>query len=134
MPLFTPWANRLIEATLGAQVDPQSVWIGLSTTVPAPDGTNWTEVADAQYGGYARVTLAGLMGGAAGGLAANTAPVEFPVPSVGGAVIAAVGLFTDPVAGPGSAGRLFRAVQPAVQIIAGRRPKFDPNTLTLSAG
>lgn len=133
MPLFIPWANKVLELTLGRDLVAANIWVGLSTTVPGADGTNWTEVADAAYGGYSRISLAGAFGFPSGGLVGNSGPILFPIPTTGGAVVAAVGLFTDPVLGPALSGRAFRALSPAVQIIAGRQPKFDPLALTLSA-
>lgn len=133
MHLFLPWANRLIEVTLGAQADPASVWIGLSTTVPNADGTNWNEVGADGYGGYARASLAGLMSIAGAGLALNNTLVAFPVPTSGGAVIAAAGLFSHPTQGVSLAGRTFKALAPAITIVAGRRPEIRASTLSISA-
>lgn len=132
MPLFTIWANRLVEVTAGRGTDPANIWIGLSTTVPGVDGSNWNEVPEAAYGGYARATLAGAMAAANGGYTTNNAVISFPTAQIGSAVVAAIGFFTDPVGGPDTNGRAFVVVQPALLIEAGRAPKFDPVTLTFS--
>lgn len=133
MDLFIRWANRLIDASLGSQIDPGSVWVGLSTTVPGVDGSNWTEVPSDGYGGYARASLASLIPSASSGLASNNQVIQFPVPQSGGAVIAAVGLFDHPTLGPTQAGRMFSALQPALLIVAGQAPEIRASTLTLSA-
>lgn len=133
MSLFDRWANKLVEATRGDRIDPASVWIGLSTTVPKQDGTNWNEVTEAGYGGYARVSLAGLMSSAAGGLTLNNTLISFPVPRTGGGIVAAVGLFSHPTDGPAVAGRMFAALTPGVLIVAGRQPEIGASALTLSS-
>lgn len=133
MYLFTRWANKLIDASLGNRIDPSGIWIGLSTKVPGTDGSGWVEVDDAKYGGYARVNVAGLIPGAAGGLTMNNAPIDFPIPTIGGAMIGAIGVFSDPTAAPNVAGRFFVPLQPAILIVAGRRPEIRASSFSISA-
>lgn len=133
MDLFLRWANKLTDATLGERINPSGVWVGLSTTVPGQDGSNWTEVEQRGYGGYARVSLATLMSAAAAGVSMNTTVVDFPLATSGGAVIAAVALFDHPTQPPSQSGRTFRALRPGILVVANRRVRIPASTLKISA-
>lgn len=134
MDLFIRWANKLVDASLGDRINPSGIWVGLSTTVPLEDGSNWTEVNERSgYGGYARVSLATFIPPASNGLAMNNTVIDFPLATTGGAIIAAAALFSDPALPPSQAGRAFKAIQPGILVVAGRRIQIRASSLKISA-
>jgi hypothetical protein len=119
--------NQIAGALLrGDEIPAATTYLALSTTVPNPDGTAWTEMPQSGYGGYGRVALAGLLSNPVLGAQQNSGQVEFPLPTSGGAVMAAWGLWTAPT---GGTFRGFVALQPAPLVVAGVRPRFQVATL-----
>lgn len=122
MPITTQFANQILNALLqGAQIPAEGGWIGLSSTVPNLDGTNWTELGAADFGNYGRASLSGLVSSGSSGSGTNGGQVNFPVPTVGGGNVAAWGVWTAPT---GGTLRGFVAQQPALPIVAGRAVRF----------
>lgn len=93
--------NKLLDHVLGpaAFTPPATVYVGLSTTVPNDDGTNFTEPAG---GGYARVAVTNSPANwpaAALGQKKNAITITFPIATAPWGTILYVGIFDLAVAG-----------------------------------
>lgn len=82
--------NESLDALYGA-----TRYFGISSTLPAADGSNVTEPSGANY---SRVSSSGLMGAAAAGAKSNTSEIVWPVPS-GAWTAAYLCVFDHPTAG-----------------------------------
>lgn len=101
MPATTYLANKLIDHQLGkTSFTMPTVYVGLSSTTPALDGTGITEPSG---GSYARVTTSGATwNAAASGSTTNAAAITFPTASadwVSGANLTYGILYDAPTAG-----------------------------------
>lgn len=67
--------NKFLEHLTGTPYTAPTMWIGLSSTAPAEDGTNITEPST---GSYARVNTTGLWGAVSAGSVSNNATISFP--------------------------------------------------------
>lgn len=119
-------STSLVRWLLGEALPAAGVYVRLSTTVPAIDGTGWTEVPATGFGGYVPAAIAGAMSTPNDGRAENVAPVSLGTPTTGGAVLAAWGLWDAPV---GGTLRAFLPIAPGLPVVAGREVRFNPATL-----
>lgn len=92
--------NEILDQIFGALAwsAPATVYVALSTTTPAEDGTNFTEPG----GNYARVAVTNnktSWSTATGGQIQNDVQISFPNPSSAWGTVTHVGVFDDPTAG-----------------------------------
>jgi hypothetical protein len=118
-----------------AYVPPATMYIGVSSTTPAEDGTGFTEPSG---GGYARVSTAAADWGAASGTApatkSNTAVKTFPTATadwLAGANLTHFGLFDAATAG---ALLCWGALGTAKPVLNGDTASFGAGALVLKLG
>jgi len=98
-----------------------NLWVALSTTTPAEDGTNFTEPVGGDYARVARV-VADWTDPTADGSGDNATRVEFPRATAGWGIITYAGLFDLAAAGNLIA---FYSLNTAYDVIAGVKFVFD---------
>ena len=82
--LSTYLADKLIDHSNGVtSYTMPTVWVGLCTTASTAAGQG----TEANYTGYTRVALSGLMGAVAAESAANSAAINFPACTGGSSTI-----------------------------------------------
>lgn len=67
--------NKFLEHITGTAYTAPTLFVGLSSTAPAEDGSNITEPSS---GGYARVSCSGKWGSVSAGSVSNNANIDFP--------------------------------------------------------
>jgi len=131
VPITYAFANIGITVLQGGSAISNIMYLRLSTTTPTAAGTNWTEVTVGAYGGYVAQLLSdGSMNLPSNGSSASSAEVLFPTPTVGGAVIAAVGLWTSAAGGTLYA---YAVLSPTVLIVTGNTVRIPVGTLITQA-
>lgn len=132
MPFTAYFSNKALGLLFGGTAFPlPNVYVGLSTTVPNNDGSNFTEVTGV---GYSRVLIdndnpASWSNPPSGSQTANKAAVTFPQAGGSWGNVVAFGLFDAP-----NAGNLLAhapLAQPKV-IGTGDVPSFAVDTLVIS--
>ena len=123
--------NELLDHVLGpgAYTAPGTVYVGLSTTVPLDDGTNFTEPVG---GAYARVAVANTPANwpaASGGAKSNANNISFPEATLSWGSILYVGIF-DAISG----GNLLMtgALSVPKTIDTGDVAQFNPGNVTVT--
>jgi hypothetical protein len=108
---------------------PATVYLGLSTTTPSPDGTGWTEAAYTGYGNRPAIAF----GAAAAKAIAQNAVANFPACTGGSSTVTYWGIF-DAITG----GNLlaYGALSPSKVIASGNTPSVASGqvTVTINAG
>lgn len=109
-----------------------SLYVSLHTADPGEAGNQAT--SEVAYGGYARVAVARNAGGwtVTGGIASNTAAVQFPACTSGSATITHIGVGT---AASGAGKLLWHGgfEDPvSLAVSAGIAPKFDPAVINIT--
>jgi hypothetical protein len=101
MPFSTLYDNKIADLLFGAQalVAPVTLYIGLSTTTPAKNGTGVTEPVG---GAYARIAVTNNLANwpaAVAGAKSNGAVFQFPQPSATWGTVTYVVIYDAAVAG-----------------------------------
>lgn len=78
--IATDLSNDLLDLVLGAQsyTSPSTIYVGLSTTAPAADGTNISEPSGFDYAPVAVTNNATNWPAASGGVKRNGTAIQFP--------------------------------------------------------
>ena len=131
MPLTNAIKAAVLDALYGKQTltVPSTLYIGLSTTAPNPDGTNFTEPSG---GGYARVKwsndlthwYAATVDNPS--IKVNALPVLFPEATTGWGIITHWGIFNAE-----SSGALldWGQLTTSFDVVAGQQPQFREGDL-----
>jgi hypothetical protein len=110
-----------------AYAPPASLYVALSTTTPADDGTGFTEPGT---GGYARaVTVAADWSAAAGGQKTNSAAIIFTTPSGAWGTITHFAIYDAAAAGNML---LWGALTSSRTVVGGVAPKFSAGALIIA--
>jgi hypothetical protein len=92
MPKSTTYANTILDALLGSGA-PATLYIGLYTASPNPDGTGGTEVTGGSYARVAVTNDATHWPAAAGGSKHNALAVTFATATANWGSVVAAGIF-----------------------------------------
>ncbi len=131
MPITYAFANIGVNVLRGVAASANTMYLRLSTTTPTQSQTNWTEVTQGGYGGYVAQALSTAnMNGPSNGSSSSQVEVVFPTPTVGGAVIAAVGLWTSAAGGTMYA---YSVLSPTVLIVTGNTVRIPVGTLIMQS-
>ena len=104
---------------------PANYFVALSTTMPAQDGTGFTEVTG---GAYARGSM-GAGSAPSGGVVSNANDVEFQECTADWGTVKAFGIY---YAANGGNLLMYDAVTPNQSVVTGNQVRFKPGSLKLT--
>lgn len=126
------YANEVLDGMFADPVytAPSTHWIGLSSTTPNADGTNFTEPSGGNYGRVA--VTAGTFSAASSRTKVNSSVITFPQASsdwAGGSPMSHWGLFD---VSSGGTPRFVDALTTSETVLAGQTPQFGSGVLQLT--
>ena len=126
--MVTPYFLNLIAGSVmhsPSMTLPSNYFVALSTTVPAQDGTGFTEVTG---GAYARGSM-GTGSAPSDGVVSNSADVEFHECTADWGTVKAFGIYD---AATGGNLLMYDKVTPNQSVVTGNQVRFKPSALKLT--